>query len=126
MEAENRRAYIGHAKDVARRKGWLFGSFMDEPQLNSDMVEVAWQHLSDVRPSPDQAHFHTDSVEINLVTRGTIELSIDGERHDLQAGDFYVIWPHCVVADIVTGPDTELVVVRAPSRNDKVQIDGGA
>ncbi|WP_040741939.1 cupin domain-containing protein [Nocardia tenerifensis] len=110
--------------DFRQRKGWFFGAFVDEPLLNSDLVEVAWQQLPDVRPSRDQVHYHEKSVEINILIKGGMRITIDGAQHDLREGQFYVIWPQSVVSDISTGPDTELIVVRAPSiPSDKVLVD---
>ena len=113
---ENRgRALVGTVSEHEKTKGWFFGAFVDDPLLRSDLVEVAWQKLPDLTPSPDQEHFHRATVEINIVIKGSIELSIDGERHKLETGQFYVIWPESVVSDLTTGDDTELIVVRAPS-----------
>jgi mannose-6-phosphate isomerase-like protein (cupin superfamily) len=120
--AKNRgKSYVGRIDDHAKRKGWFFGAFVDEPLLKSDLVEVAWQHLPNVTPSEDQTHFHRHTVEINVVISGWIALAIDGSRHRLERGEFYIVWPESVVSDLSTGPDTELLVVRAPSKpGDKV------
>ncbi|MBF6128496.1 cupin domain-containing protein [Nocardia brasiliensis] len=124
MDSDTPASFVGTVDDFRKRKGWFFGSFVDEPLLNSDLVEVAWQQLSDVRPSRDQAHFHEKTVEINILIRGRMRLMIDGVEHDLRQGQFYVIWPHSVVSDISTESDTELIVVRAPSiPADKVLVD---
>jgi hypothetical protein len=118
MEDKAKRFHIGKVQDFAKRKGWFFGSFMDEPTLRSDQVEVAWQNLSNVAPSPDQKHLHKRSVEINVILAGWIEITINGVQHMLSEGDFYVIWPYTTVEAISTGPDTQLMVVRAPSLPD--------
>jgi hypothetical protein len=42
-------------------------------------------------------------------------------RHRLEARQFYVVWPESTVSDFSSGPDSELIVVRAPSlAGDKV------
>ncbi|HLC91497.1 MAG TPA: cupin domain-containing protein [Candidatus Saccharimonadales bacterium] len=114
------KSIVGHVSDYTKRKGWFFGSFMDEPLLQTDLAEVAWQQIPNLKPSLDQTHFHTSSVEINIIIQGKMQITIDGQQHELQKGDFYVIWPESVVSNITTDKDTELIVVRAPSINDKV------
>jgi hypothetical protein len=79
---------------------------MDEPLLQSELVEVAWQKVPNLTPSPDQRHLHRRNV-----------------THDLGKGDFYVVWPESVVSDIETDEDAEVIVVRAPSvSNDKFNL----
>lgn len=123
MEDKHGKSFVGRVDDFRRRKGWFFGHFVDDdPLLNSDLVEVAWQQLPNVTPEPDDAHYHDKTVEINIVLKGDIHLTIDGARYDLDAGQFYIVWPYSVVSDVSTGADTELIVVRAPSINDKVLV----
>ncbi|RDI65013.1 cupin domain-containing protein [Nocardia pseudobrasiliensis] len=124
MDDKKKMSFVGTVDDFRQRKGWFFGAFMDEPLLESDLVEVAWQRLPDVTPNPEQAHYHRQTVEINILLRGWLKLSIDGVEHTLRAGQFYVIWPESVVSDISTGPDAELIVVRAPSiPSDKISVN---
>lgn len=122
LDENRRRAFVGTVADHEKNKGWFFGAFVDNPLLRSNLVEVAWQKLPNVTPSPDQEHFHRATVEINILIKGSMTLHIDGERHQLEAGQCYVIWPESVVSDITTETDTELIVVRAPSLpSDKFQ-----
>ena len=98
---------------------------MDDPLLNSDLVEVAWQSVPNLTPSPAQRHLHRRTVEINVILNGAVRLKIDDVQHDLGKGDFYVVWPESVVSDIETDPDAEVLVVRAPSvENDKFIVTG--
>lgn len=98
---------------------------MDEPLLQSNLVEVAWQAVPSKTPSPDQRHLHRESVEINVVLAGSVRLTIDGVEHRLGKGDVYVIWPESVVGDIETDADAEVLVVRAPSMpGDKFAAPG--
>ncbi len=123
MEDKRGKSFVGTVDDFRRRKGWFFGAFVEEPLLNSNLVEVAWQQLRNVTPEPDQAHYHAKTVEINIILKGDMQLTIDGTRHDLKAGQFYIIWPYSVVSEISTGPDTEVMVVRAPSiPDDKILV----
>ena len=40
-----------------------------------------------------------------------------------QKGDFWVIWPDTIVQNVRAGENTELIVLRAPSVNDKKIIE---
>jgi mannose-6-phosphate isomerase-like protein (cupin superfamily) len=91
MQDKERQYFVGKVSDFARGKGWFFGSFMDERLLHSDLVEVAWQHVSNVKPSPEQKHLHKQSVEINIVLAGWVQITINGTQHRLSAGECYVV-----------------------------------
>ena len=123
MQSKRGLSMVGTVDTQSKERGWFFGRFMDEPLLQSDLVEVAWQKVSERRPSPDQSHMHRHTVEVNVVLNGSITLRINDVEHDLSKGDFFVIWPESVVSDITTDADTEVLVVRAPSvANDKVPV----
>ena len=123
MEQNKGQSYVGTVADHRQKKGWFFGAFMDNGLLRSEDVEVAWQLIGDLEPSPDQAHYHERSVEINVLIRGRMLLKIDGRPYEIDAGDFYIIWPGSVVSDISTSSDAEIIVVRAPSApGDKVPV----
>ena len=113
---------VGKVANFAKTKGWFFGQFADDALLQSDLVEVAWQKIVKKIASPEDKHLHTSSVEINIVISGEVRVSINGEKHILHKGEFYVIWPETIVEDVETGEKTELIVVRAPSVNDKVRV----
>ncbi len=107
MDTKRGSSIVGTVSSYARERGWFFGHFMDEPLLQSELVEVAWQKV----PKP------------NALAR--LATSTQGEplTHDLGKGDFYVVWPESVVSDIETDEDTEVLVVRAPSvSNDKFNL----
>jgi mannose-6-phosphate isomerase-like protein (cupin superfamily) len=118
MDEKRGQSFVGRASDAAKDRGWFFGQFMDEPLLQSDAVEVAWQHVPNLTPSPDQRHIHRRSVEINVVLRGEVSLKLDEVHHDLREGDFYVVWPESVLSEIATDGQAEVLVVRAPSVPD--------
>jgi glyoxylate utilization-related uncharacterized protein len=123
VEYKRGQSFVGSVAGVAKERGWFFGHFMDEPLLQSALVEVAWQHIPNLSPAPDQRHHHRRTVEINVVTRGTVSLKIDDVRHDLHEGDFYVVWPESVVSDVATDSHAQVLVVRAPSvPYDKVAL----
>jgi NADH-quinone oxidoreductase subunit N len=47
--------------------------------------------LSEIKPSPGQKHFHKKSVEINIVLSGWVQVTINGQKHRLGKGEFYVL-----------------------------------
>ena len=114
--------FIGSTSDRAKERGWFFGSFMDEPLLQSNQVEVAWQHLPNVVPQTKERHIHTKSVEINVVVSGRIRIAINGTEYCLGAGEFYVIWPFTTVEMLSTDAEAAVIVVRSPSVNDKLIV----
>ncbi|HUK98906.1 MAG TPA: cupin domain-containing protein [Gaiellaceae bacterium] len=115
MDDKRRQAFIGKVDAQSQERGWFFGHFMDEPLLRSDLVEVTWQRLPERVPADDQRHLHRQTVEINVVIAGTIELRINDVAHTFRRGDFFVIWPEAVVSDVRSDADAEMIVIRAPS-----------
>jgi mannose-6-phosphate isomerase-like protein (cupin superfamily) len=113
---------IGKVTDFAKEKGWFFGHFATDKLLQSDLVEIGWQEVSNKKASPEDKHLHTKSVEINLIIAGEVKVTINGEKHELHKGDFYVIWPETVLENLETSEGTEIIVVKAPSVNDKVML----
>lgn len=125
MESKRGQSFVGAVESSAKDRGWFFGHFMDEPLLESDLVEVTWQRVPNKTPSPEQRHLHRRSVEINVVLSGTMSVKINDVEHALGKGDFFVIWPESVVSDVTTSADAEVLVVRAPSvADDKFAVAG--
>lgn len=91
--------------------------------MQSDDVEVAWQKISGKKAVPEDKHYHTSSVEINIIISGEVRVSINGEKCVLHKGEFYIIWPETIVEEVEAAENTELIVVRAPSVNDKMIIN---
>lgn len=111
---------VGKVTDFVKKKGWFFGHFATDPLLQSNLVEVGWQNISNKKAVVEDKHLHTSSVEINIIISGEVRVSIDGNKHDLKKGDFYIIWPESIIEKLEESNDTEVIVVRAPSVNDKV------
>jgi hypothetical protein len=122
MDTNGGKFFTGHIKDYARGKGWFFGHFMDEKLLQSDLVDVSWQHYF-TSPKPfgeggPAAHYHKGTVEINVVIAGGVTGKIEGKKFRVIKGQFYVLWPETTLSDFNTDPDTEVIVIRAPSIKD--------
>ncbi len=113
---------VGKVSDYSKSKGWFFGHFADEELLKSDLVEVAWQDISNKSAAPEDKHLHKASVEINIILSGEVRVTINEEKFILHKGEFYVVWPETVVKDVEASENTELIVLRAPSLNDKIKL----
>ncbi|MFH0890543.1 MAG: cupin domain-containing protein [Candidatus Liptonbacteria bacterium] len=118
LEDKKGQFFVGKVKDFEKAKGWFFGYFMEEDKLRSNLVEIAWQDISNKKPESEDKHFHKQSVEINIVLSGAVSLKINGQKYSVSSGQFYVIYPHVTVEDIEASENTRLMVVRAPSLGD--------
>lgn len=114
---------VGKISDYAKRKGWFFGGFADNELLQTDLVEVAWQKISNKKADVKDKHLHTSSVEVNIVISGEVSLTINGKDFTFHKEEFWIIWPETIVENVMAGENTELIVIRAPSVNDKKIIE---
>lgn len=122
MEDKKNKYFIGKIEKHAQNKGWFFGHFMEDELLKNDAVEIAWQDISNLKPTPGDKHYHKLSVEINIVLSGTVRLTINGERKTVAQGEFYVIYPYTEVEAVEADNNTHLIIIRAPSlKGDKYQ-----
>ncbi len=112
----------GKIKDFQKGKGWFFGGFMEQELLRSNLVEVAWQNISGKKASPEDKHYHTSSIEINIVISGCVRALINKNQVTISRGEFYVIWPETIIEEVEADEGTEVIVVRAPSIKDKTSI----
>lgn len=120
MENHKNKYFIGKISKYSRNKGWFFGHFMDKDLLKSNLVEIAFQDISNQKPKTEDKHFHKLSVEINIVLSGTVKLKINGERKTVSKGEFYIIYPFTTIEAVEAVGNTQLIIVRAPSlKGDK-------
>jgi len=111
----DKKYFIGKVGDHIQKKGWFFGRFMEEELLRSDLVEVAYQDISDKNPDHNDWHYHKKSLEINIVISGQATFKINGEKVKVGEGEFYVVYPYTTIEEFSTSPNTKIIVVRAPS-----------
>ena len=112
--------FIGKVKDYQKGKGWFFGQFMDEGLLQSDLVEIAWENISNKKPETKDKHYHKNSVEINIVISGWVKIGINSKIYQIEKGGFFNIYPYTIVESVETGPETAVICIRAPSvKKDK-------
>jgi mannose-6-phosphate isomerase-like protein (cupin superfamily) len=111
----DKKYFIGKISNYTHKKGWFFGHFMEEPLLQSDLVEVAYQDVSNKKADPKDWHYHKKSLEINIVISGEAKFKINGESVTVGEGEFYVVYPYTSIEDFSTSNNTKIIVVRAPS-----------
>jgi mannose-6-phosphate isomerase-like protein (cupin superfamily) len=114
----DKKYFVGKVSDYSKKKGWFFGYFANEDLLRSDLVEVAYQDVSNKKSSADDWHYHKKCVEICIVTSGSASLKINGKEFTVEEGGFWATYPESVVEDFSTTKDTKLIVIKAPSIPD--------
>ena len=103
------------AKVADYHRGWLIGNF-DPSLLREKSFEIclASHSVDEIA----QAHYHTDSTEINVVLDGQLKV---GKRL-LEEGDIF-IYERLEVSDVTFLSDVRLLVIRLPSQpHDKVIV----
>jgi hypothetical protein len=96
-------------------RGWLIGNFEPSIIKVKDFEICITQHLSGELSDP---HYHTESIEINVVSSGEIE--VNGRL--LSKGGIF-IYEAFEISDVKFITDTSLVVIRLPSSPfDKVKV----
>ena len=95
-------------------RGWFVGNF-DPTCHKTSEFEVNFR--THVAGEYWELHYHTDSIEVNLVTSG--KMSFNGTI--LEAGTIFIVesWQ---ISDPIFLEDTSVVCIRIPSRNDKVVV----
>lgn len=84
---------------------------------------MAWKKLP-THFEENQAHFHKVGVEVNVVVSGGYVVEINGETVELKQRDFLVVYPEAALRNISAQPNTELLVIKAPSvANDKFDVE---
>lgn len=125
MLSKNQNKFIkGNASNFGITNGYFIGRFMGDkgfPDLETDEVEIAWKKLPTVF-NEKNTHYHKGGVEINIVVSGEYDVEVNNERVNLRKGDFLVVYPEAKLKNLKAKPNTELIVVKAPSiQNDKFE-----
>lgn len=94
--------------------GWFVGNFEPSAYKN-DLFEVSFKkHFKNEKWN---AHYHTCITEINLLIKGKIKF----QDKILCENDIFVVYPY-EISDPEFLEDCEMVVVKTPSKNDKIDI----
>lgn len=94
--------------------GWFVGNF-EPTAYKTDLFEVSLK--KHFKGEVWSKHYHTDVTEINLIIRGKMRF----QNRILQDNDIFVVKPY-EVSDPEFLEDCEVIVVKTPSKNDKVDI----
>lgn len=95
-------------------KGWFVGAF-EPTAYYTESFEVNFR--KHVKGEYWAKHYHTDVTEINLLIRGNMRI----QGKELNSGDIFILEPW-EVADPEFLEDCEIICVKTPSKNDKVEI----
>lgn len=94
--------------------GWFVGNF-EPTAYKTEQFEVSYK----LHPKGQEwdIHYHTDVTEINYVIRGNMIL----QGKELNEGDIFILEPY-EIADPEFLIDTEIICVKTPSINDKINV----
>lgn len=94
--------------------GWFVGNFKPSVYQTSDF-EVSYK--THYKGEKYTSHYHTLVTEINYLIRGEMVI----QNTLLQAGDIFTLYPY-EIADPEFLTNCELIVVKVPSANDKIDF----
>lgn len=94
--------------------GWFVGDF-EPTAYRTQQLEVSYKRHN--KHEDYCPHYHHTVTEINLIIRG--KLLIQGK--ELSDGDIFILEPY-EIADPVFLEDCEIICVKTPSLNDKINI----
>lgn len=94
--------------------GWFIGNFEPVVYQTSDF-EVSYK--THYKGEKYNSHYHTLVTEINYLIRGKMVI----QNTLLQSGDIFTLYPY-EISDPEFLTDCELIVVKTPSANDKIDF----
>ena len=98
---------------------------LDNPDLKShcptDGLEIGISKYADY--TAELPHYHSLNYEYNYVVHGSVKVFVlgEGKEYLLREKDLFVIAPHMGYVTKCS-PDTEVLFVKYPGGNDKVQL----
>ncbi|MGY4688729.1 NUDIX domain-containing protein [Salibacterium sp. K-3] len=92
------------------------------PHFHEQTLEIGITSYD--KPASEAAHYHTRAAEYMYMVRGMTQyLDVEtGTVYTFRAGDFFQIHPGTVYAQR-SKPGTELLFIKAPPGNDKVEVE---
>lgn len=101
-------------------RGWLCGHFYPRDSVfHRKDVEICVKILPVGMTEED--HFHLCSFEFLIVLSGKVEYNIDGNRHILTSGSYYMLEPGETEHIVEVVEETTVLAVRLPSiPNNKI------
>jgi len=106
-------------------RGWICGHFYPKGSVfHRNDVEVCFKKIP--IGFEEKLHYHVCSFEFLLVTSGKVEYDIDGDRHTLTAGMFYMLYPGSTERIVKVHEEITVFAVRLPSvPGNKIHVDEG-
>lgn len=95
-------------------RGWLCGHFYPKDSVfHRNDVEICFKSIA---PGfQEDLHYHLCSFEFLMILKGKVEYEIDGDRHVLTPGMFYMLRPGSTERIVVVHEEILVMAVRLPS-----------
>lgn len=114
----------GNVFDEQERKGWIYGSFMNEGDVAKDeRAEIKVTKLD--KSFTSKPHYNKASTKLDIVWQGIAIWEVDGQEIEMKTGDYLIIPPGTIVC-VKKVLSEELIVqtIRIPSLSgDKVIVE---
>ncbi len=95
-------------------RGWICGHFYPKDSIfHRHDIEICVKVLP--IDQKEELHHHLCSFEFLLVLSGKVEYEIDGDRHILTPGTFYMLYPGNTERIVKVHKETTVIAVRLPS-----------
>jgi quercetin dioxygenase-like cupin family protein len=111
--------YIGKYKEDSKKKdGWFLGYSMESGLRKTDKVQFKYWKLKKGENKENKSLTHK-LAEYSIILKGKIDGEIDGQRIELEAGDYIIVGPgipHKYPINVYK--DVEAFTFRAPSISD--------
>lgn len=106
-------------------RGWVCGHFYPkESVFHRNDVEICFKSVP--VGFVEELHYHLCSFEFLCILSGKVEYEIDGDRHIMTAGMFYMLYPGNTERIVKVYEDITVFAVRLPSvPRNKVYVDKG-
>ncbi len=94
--------------------GWLCGHFYPKGSVfHRNDIEICYKVLP--VDKKEEEHFHLCSFEFLIILSGKVEYAIDGDRHILTSGMFYMLNPDNTEHIVKVHEETTILAIRLPS-----------
>lgn len=92
-----------------------------ESGFYSDRMEVSFER-ADLRELPGPLHIHQKMDELVIVLRGKFIVEMDGERIEINQGEYVFKTAGSPGRALAADPETEILIVKSPSVADDVLL----
>jgi len=95
-------------------RGWICGHFYPKGSVfRRNDIEICFKELK--IDTKESLHHHLCSFEFLLVLSGKVEYELDGDRHVMTPGTFYMLYPGNTEKIVKVHEETTIIAVRLPS-----------